>query len=235
METIERKGPTEIFVVIHCLNTPSALNEARVAIECGADGVFLISHRGEDMQAAAAATVIKRQNMDFSVGINLLATSPKIAFDIASTCGLDMVWADYMGVNSSGGDRLAEEMSQLAKSYPNEIRLFASVAFKYQMPEENPPLAAANARSFGFIPTTSGPATGSAPELAKIIAMSKASEGDLAVASGMTPENVVEFAPYLRAILVATGVCRDEFHIDPTKLKALVNNCRLSERQPKEG
>jgi len=75
----------------------------------------------------------------------------------------------------------------------------------------------------GFIPTTSGSATGKAPQLAKIISMSQ--HGVLAVASGMTPDNVSDYAPYLSHILVSTGISLDEYRIDPDKLKRLISAC----------
>lgn len=91
-------------------------------------------------------------------------------------------------------------------------------------PEEFPARAAAQARAVGFIPTTSGDATGHAPTISKIEAMGEG--GALAIASGMTPENVNGYAPALSHILVATSVSRSEHHIDPAKLKALIGKLR---------
>jgi len=44
----------------------------------------------------------------------------------------------------------------------------------------------------------------------------------MALASGVDPENVHNFLPYINAILVATGVSMDFHNIDPDKLTALV-------------
>ena len=66
--------------------------------------------------------------------------------------------------------------------------------------------------------------TGHAPDPQKIFAMGEG--GALAIASGMTPENVATYAPALTHILVATGVSRTEHHIDPAKLSALIGQLR---------
>jgi hypothetical protein len=50
------------------------------------------------------------------------------------------------------------------------------------------------------------------------------------VASGVTPENVHVYAPYVDAILVATGINlpEDFYNIDKTRLLRLIDNCRCS-------
>lgn len=124
-------------------------------------------------------------------------------------------------MTSHGADQLGRALAQFAGSQP-QIRLFASVAFKYRPHEPDPPLAAKNALDCGFIPTTSGIATGVAADLGKIVAMSKAIGGKLAIASGMTPENIGEYAPYLSDCLVSTGISLDDFRIDEDRLARFI-------------
>ncbi|MHB8410254.1 MAG: BtpA/SgcQ family protein [Acidiferrobacterales bacterium] len=210
-----------IYPVIHYLDRATALDEVSVARNCGAAGVFLISHRGQDAELIGVAHEAKQTHPDFAIGINLLSRTPIEAARHALADGLDLVWADRMGVDSEG---LAPEglvLSRFVQDHPR-IKFFAGVAFKYQVPESDPEQAARNALAAGFIPTTSGPATGEAPEVAKIRLMSESVNGQLAVASGMTPENVARYAPYLAVILVATGVSRDDHHIDPARLRLLI-------------
>ena len=71
--------------------------------------------------------------------------------------------------------------------------------------------------------TTSGPGTGQAAEPAKIAAI-RAGAGDhpMALASGVTPENVDDYLPWVDAYLVATGISRDFEHLDPARTRALV-------------
>jgi len=213
----------EVLPVIHVRDGSSlAAEQAELASNCGADGIFLISHHGDDNLVIKIANELRRTGYNLPIGINLLNTNPLDAVRIALDNDLDMVWADYMGVNSVGVDPLGHLISQLSSSYPF-LKLFASIAFKYQRLDPDPSLAAFNALRAGFIPTTSGVGTGKAPEVSKITEMSEASSGNLAIASGMTPENVALFAPHLSHILVATGVSLDDYHFDKDKLTKFMN------------
>lgn len=216
--------PVKVIPVIHFLDRQTAFEQTAIAHAAGAAGVFLISHHNNDDELTAIAREIKQQYPEFPIGINLLSNTPLHAARSALLNGLDMVWADNMGVSSYGLTDKGEILSQFAKENP-QIQLFASVAFKYQPNEPAPCLAAKAALGAGFIPTTSGAGTGSAPEVSKISAMSSAVCGILAVASGMTPENVPEFAPHLSHILVATGISLDEYRIDPIKLRLFMDAC----------
>ncbi|MBK6616517.1 BtpA/SgcQ family protein [Ottowia sp.] len=214
---------TQIHPVIHHLDRATTIGEVGVARECGADGVFLISHHGDDDALLGLAWELQRSNKGFPIGINLLSMRAVAAAPKVLEAGLAMLWADDMGVDSSGLTQEGRVMADFAQRHP-QLSFFASVAFKYQRREEKPVEAAVNALSAGFVPTTSGAATGKAPDIEKIKAMGAAVP--LAVASGMTPENVAEFAPHLAHILVATGVSRSEHNIDPAKLRLFIQNAR---------
>lgn len=110
-----------------------------------------------------------------------------------------------------------------ALQQPKAPRFYGSVAFKYQAPEPDPAGAAVQALKLCMLPTTSGPGTGHAPDVEKARSMAAAVArgplgGELAVASGMTPENVSAFLPYFTHFLVATGVSKDEHHFDEARL-----------------
>lgn len=216
---------SKVHCVIHHLDLQTSLEQVGLARACGADGVFLISHHHDDEAVLAAASASKEIFHEFQVGINLLSSSPRYACQQALARSLDMVWADYMGVDGGGVTPVGFELSEFAQDNPR-VKLFASVAFKYQRVEVNPERAAFNAMKLGFIPTTSGVGTGQAPQIDKIESMSKTVNGKLAVASGMTPENISQFAPYLAHVLVATGVSADEYRMDREKLTGFVLNCK---------
>lgn len=211
----------KVFPVIHHLDRETSLEQVQVAKDCGADGVFLISHHGKDDELVIVARDAKQLHQDYLIGINLLTRHPMNAAILARDNGLDMVWADDMGVDSKGCSKEAMELTAFVACNPS-VLLFASVAFKYRPPESNPALAAKNALNAGFLPTTSGNGTGQAPDVGKIALMSGAVDGNLAIASGMTPENVSLYAPYLSHILVSTGISMDEYRIDELKLMALI-------------
>lgn len=217
----------KIYPVIHYLDRETAFSEAQKAIDAGADGIFLINHQGDDMELLSVACAIKIKHAQFPVGVNFLSMTGLDAAIMARKFGLPMVWGDDLGVDSKGLTDLGLSVQAQKVAGADGFDVFASVAFKYRPHEPNPELAAKNALAAGFIPTTSGSGTGSAPELTKIIAMSTATGGVLAVASGMTPENVSDFAPYLSHILVATGVEIDAHRMDVDKLKLLIANSKV--------
>ncbi len=216
---------SKVFPVIHHLNDELALSEGEKAFKAGSDGVFLISHNGDDDLLGQVGRVLKSRYPSMKVGLNFLSKGVLAAYDVAKDYELDMVWGDSCGVDGKGLNELGQKLSSLAKSNL-KIEVFASVAFKYQAKEPYPNTASLHAFSAGFIPTTSGAATGSAPELEKIRSMSQASEKVLAVASGMTLENVEAFKPYLSHILVATGVSLDEHRLDAEKLAQFIKLAR---------
>lgn len=224
-ESIYAMSHPKIFPVIHHIDRLTTLSEVGIARSCGVDGVFLIAHGGEDEELLGVAWEAKQMNKLFPIGVNLLSKPADLAVILVCQWDLDMVWADSMGVDSSGLTAMGERIQVVAGLYP-QVLFFASVAFKYQAAELQPVLAAQKARTAGFIPTTSGERTGSAPDLTKIIFMSENSKQTLAVASGMTPENVADFAPHLSHILVSTGVSKDEHHLDPARLSAFVDVIR---------
>lgn len=214
----------QILPVIHHIDVGTSLTQAAIAHHHGADGVFLISHHGEDLQLPRLGAVIK-DRWGFKVGINLLTLGVEVAHRQALANKLDMVWADRCGVSSAGLDATGLVMNAAARRHP-EIEIFASVAFKYQPEERDPEAAAMLALQAGFIPTTSGPATGQPPEVSKIVSMSAAADGRLAIASGMSMGNIARFAPHLSHVLVSTGVSLDEHHLDEVRLEHFVKRAR---------
>lgn len=215
-----------VLPVIHFLNRSTAVDQAAVAFSCGADGVFLISHHGAGTdELIAVGQAIKAQHADKLVGINFLGKDAYESLLEVASAKLDMVWTDDPGVSSKGitddGNWCKSALMREGAKWP---LFFGSVAFKYQRTEPHPGVAAKLAADAGMLPTTSGEATGSAPGLGKARDMSQAlNGGPLAIASGMTPENVAEFLPYFTHYLVATGVSTDMFHFDPSRLKAFVD------------
>lgn len=212
---------SKVYPVVHHLNDSLALEQVDIAYNSGADGVFLISHNGTNENLPPLVSIIKSKYPGFKVGLNFLGYDIMSSVKVAASVAADMVWGDSCGVSSQGLTQEGLALSHWVQENPN-VEVFASVAFKYQKTEHNPPLAAQKGLEAGFVPTTSGSGTGSAPSLEKIIAMSEAVNGKLAIASGMDCENVKQFAPYLSDILVATGVSVTEHRFDEEKLKAFI-------------
>lgn len=206
----------KLYPVIHILDSRQALENARTAFENGADGIFLISHNGDTEDVLAAHALIATKYPRRFIGVNFLdrpqadyafsavVTRPKIA----------ALWCDNSGI----GDRIHAEAGLLAYGmskveWPGYY--FASVAFKYQPLVQNVALAAANGEDFAHVVVTSGTGTGSAPAVDKIAAMKEAiPDHPLAIASGMTCDNIHQFLPCADIFMVATGISSDEHTLD---------------------
>ncbi|KRC36274.1 BtpA/SgcQ family protein [Acidovorax sp. Root219] len=225
---------TKIYPVIHHRDDDTTFDQAATAHEAGADGVFLISHDDRDDEVA---DILQRWTAEsglppkFRVGVNFLGWGNLHALEIAVKVGAQMIWYDAPGCSSQGlsteGAQLVEHLRRLKAAGQLAPEVFASVAFKHQPVDQVPSAAAALARLQGWIPTTSGPATGEPPPLQKVVDM--AGNGVLAIASGMSPENVAPFVSHLSHILVATGVSRDFHHFDFERLRAFVGAVRTAD------
>ncbi len=212
---------TKIYPVIHFANEALALLNAERAFDTGCAGVFLIHMEGQDSLLEPVALKIKAQWPGKAVGINYLGMSALEGLQRNLAAGLDMTWTDDAGLHTAENLERAETLGALLRKYP-EHEFFGAAAFKYQTPEPDPASAAQRGNALGMIATTSGAATGQAADLEKIRLMSKAVGGKLAVASGITPENVASYRPYVSHILVATGVSSDFYELDAEKLFLLV-------------
>lgn len=222
----------EIWPVIHLHDLDLAYRNAVLAVENKANGVFLIHMGGQDEQVLTTALFLKERLPELKLGANFLSMEAVGAVRAARQIGLDATWSDNPGIRS---DRLGPEVDALEEEVRNRgPRLFfASVAFKYQPEDTDPGLAALRAWERGFVPTTSGPATGQAPTVQKLAAIRKAlnahnPRASLALASGADPDNIAQLAPFLSHVLVATGISSSEVAFDPIKLRRFVEAARAA-------
>lgn len=217
----------QIIPVIHYATKEQTMRNAQRAFDAGCPGVLIIHMDGENYLLPPTARAIKARWPEKLVGINFLGIEPTIAVTSNIANGLDMTWTDAQ-ITHSGAKPWdqAEQVREAAARSPGHL-VFAGVAFKHQRPEPDPVLAARKACEFGFIPTTSGPATGIAADADKIANLRATIGADtpLAIASGITPQNAHEFAPSLTHILVATGVSSSFHEFDIEKLRNLQTIC----------
>lgn len=214
-----------ILPVIHYADDAQALRNAERAFEAGCDGVMLIEMRGRNWHLPAAASAIKARWPDRKVGLNFLNTCSVDELPFNLCPDFDMTWTDEQLTHSSSSPWWDARRAQQRLGQRPGHSLFCGVAFKYQQAETNPALAARKAVQFGFIPTTSGPATGAAadPSAIRVIRDALAPTDPLAIASGITPENAEAFLPLVSHILVSTGVSASFHEFDPQRLRALVD------------
>jgi hypothetical protein len=233
------RRPRALLPVIHTpLGEAGALQAIRVAVDAGADGVFLIDQGMSAQQVLALLPRVRQAFPDLWVGLNLLGWDPGDVIRDPLGRTADGLWADDAGVDALDEARAsaAEAAWRQAVAETGWRGLyFGGTAFKTQapVPAERLPWVAERAARFVDVPTTSGPGTGLAADPAKIRAL-RAALGDrpMAVASGVTPDNVGPLLPHVDAYLVATGIEARFGVLDPVRTEALAKRLRSSVPDP---
>lgn len=184
---------------------------------CGADGVFLINQGGLDaLETYEVALALATENPAWWIGINLLGFDPHMVLgSVVARPGIRMIWCDE-----------ALRVTWLGPAQGWNGLLFGGCAFKGQasVPPDMWGSAAKAAVELGVdVVTTSGRATGSAADPSKPQAMREAiGDHALALASGVTPDNVGAFLASTDAFLVATGIEESFGYFDEARLRRLV-------------
>lgn len=200
------------FVVIHTV-TPRvfgldhALEQAAIAKDHGADGIFIIPDyaKGPEMQATTLdqllyVKILREKLPDFLIGVNFLTQISGLAQ------GIYAVQPDLLQTDGTSLQGISKE--QLPKT-----EFFCGVAFKYSRNEnltgEQLRQHCLTVANICDVPTTSGRATGHSANIKKIeeIVSSLPHGKRLGLASGVTVENV---DAYLHSgvtdFLVATSI-----------------------------
>lgn len=197
-----------VLPVIHVENGRQALINAGVAKKAGADGVFLISMRGmwsDDL--LEIQRVVKNEFPAWWVGVNLLGENSANIFNKLDE-NVSGLWADNARINEQTENQIEAEVIKSARESSKWKGLyFGGVAFKYQRQVSDLSLAAKIATGYMDVITTSGPGTGQAADYEKIATI-KAGAGDfpVAIASGISPENVSIYREVADCYLVATSL-----------------------------
>lgn len=215
-----------VFPVIHILSIGQIIDNLNIVADHDADGAFLIDHSGQSPEILRQLILLIRKEGWFErlwIGTNFLGLSYHDAFEFAYKLNLGGVWADTIEALDPKAVSPRLDTTNFGREFP---LTFGGIAFKYQPQHGDGTEEARRAVSIGLadILTTSGPATGKPASIDKL-QLIRAAIGDhpLAVASGVTPENVAEQLPYVDAFLVATGISRDPYNFDPARLRSLVN------------
>lgn len=216
--------PQRAFLpVIHVESESQALRNARTAREGGADGIFLINHGVPYHQLLEAYRACRAEHPTWWIGLNALDLPSDQAFARAPV-GADGIWTD-----AAGADDRTHAAKWLLRRHGWKGLHFGGVAFKGQ-PDLGDLASEARAAIFRMdVLTTSGPATGQAAPPEKLRALRAAAGGTpIAVASGVTPENVGDSLPYVDAFLVATGISLSHTELDPARVRRLADRIRAS-------
>lgn len=212
-----------LLVVVHVEDEQQALRNVGVAKAGGADGVFLINHHLSDGDLIRCYKKLIPEFSDFWIGLNCLDSGIRAIRNIPETC--DGLWVDNAGIeeeNSLISTTRAGYYENIRKRSAFEGLYFGGVAFKGQKSVTNVAEVARRAIPFADVITTSGVGTGFAPDVWKIRTMKEAiGEHPLAIASGITPENVHLFLRWADCFLVATGISDSHTELNLWKVKEL--------------
>ncbi len=216
-------GSTPVVLpVIHVATADQALWNAAIARQAGCAGVFLINHALPWPGLLAISRRVVAEFPGWWVGGNCLELEPtevvaQVRPDISRIC------ADDAGIDeASTAQPTAERFFAARQEHQWNGLYLGGVAFKYQREVLEVERAASIAARYMDVVTTSGPGTGQAASLAKIAAMKRGlGPAPLAIASGITPENVTAYQPFADGLLVATGISRTFTDLDPQRVKAL--------------
>lgn len=240
MKTADRKpGFREFFherhivlPVIHAETEQQVMRNVERARDAGADGVFIINHTIDWPSLLCIHKTATKAFPGWWIGVNCLGLS---AFDVFRKIPGSMpgVWTDnaLIDVTKEPQTQAEQVLSVIEESGWNGL-YFGGVAFKYQDPVVDTGAAASVAARYIDVVTTSGSGTGIPAHVEKIRAMKEAiGDSPLALASGVTPENVELYMPYCDCFLVASGISETFDELDPGKLLALLAVVRGQDRQ----
>ena len=216
-----------VLPVIHVASVEQALRNAQIGHASGADGVFLINHAISWSKLLEIQDETVARFPDWWVGVNCLDLHPEEAF-ARLTSKVSGLWVDNARIREIPQVQLDAERILVAQRQSAWAGLyFGGVAFKYQE-HVNDLVGACNiARQFMDVVTTSGPGTGHAASPEKIRVMKQAlGTFPLAIASGITPQNVTDYLEVADCFLVATGISRSFEEFDPVRLERLVSRIR---------
>lgn len=216
-----------LLPVVHVTELEQALRNAQIARDAGADGVFLINHGMTDDELLWIHAQVVTVFPEWWVGVNCLGLSPQEVFTHVA-CKVAGVWVDNALIHEDQASQpAAEQVMAVQQQYKWQGLYFGGVAFKYQRPVADLARAAKIAARYMDVVTTSGPGTGRAASPEKIRIMKEAlGEAPLAIASGITPENVIDYLPWADCFLVATGISRTFEELAPERVQELVDRIR---------
>jgi predicted TIM-barrel enzyme len=219
-----------LIPVIHVNHWQQAVRNAMLCNDLGL-GCFLIHHRASYKKLFEAAEKVKEHLPDMWIGINALDLSPIEVLEKAPKW-VNAIWVDNGGVVEKDGGidcSKAEELQRFCiYTVEKNLEFFGGFAFKYQNPVTNLEEGAKWAAIHFDTVTTSGDGTGIAADIEKIkrihsgiLTASAVFKSRLGIASGITPENVDSYLPYVDDFLVSTGISKDEFNLDKEKVTIL--------------
>ena len=226
----------EIYPVVHINDVATAIAQVDKSFAYGADGVYLIDHGvgGSATTLLSTFEMAKTSHPDRFIGVNILAAGSSARalshLEKARQRGVisrlpDGLWVDDAKRDLATTVALREEYPAMAA-----VQLLGGTAFKYTRSyTDDPEKAVQEAKELSpyvDVVTTSGEGTGMAPSVAKIVAMKRAiGDQKLAVASGITVNNIQHYEGAVDQLLVSTSIETMPYSgvFNDAKLQALIS------------
>jgi uncharacterized protein len=223
------RGPKVLLPVVHPVSEPAAMASIDIVVKAMCDGIFLINQGMATDEVLQLVKKVRGKYPKLWIGLNLLGMSASEALRKAlAVCEgrVDGIWIDDARIDERAGTQdAAQDFLNTRKELNWKGLLFGGVAFKYQraVAEADLNLAAAVAAPFMDVVCTSGPGTGQAANAHKTTALRLGlPEGHaLALASGITENNVRSYLPDVDAFLVGTGIESTFGVLDAKKVQRL--------------
>ena len=218
--------------VIHVKDLQQTWWNAQIAMDNGADGVFLINHGITHLELLDIFAKLRLMEPNIFIGVNLLGVSRvealELLYGLSKRWQANAVWVDDAGYHDlrnldTQREKVRKEISKFQIQSRWSFMYFGGVAFKGQRMVGDYLLSTRLAsEDLLDVIVTSGEATGIPPKIEKIEAMYEITKGrcDLGVASGMSAENVGEYMPYVKYFLVSTSISGSFYYFDWEKVAA---------------
>ena len=226
-------GKKKIFLpVVHVVTMDQVKKNIEILSRLDIQGCWIINHSCSDDIFSMAYNFIKTDYPKLWVGINYLSGNPldPINFCLKYSIYPNGFWFDNIGVLDDN-IKVAEYITKIIKSNNfDNVLIFGSICFKYQIQPKNVSLTTQNAMNFVDIITTSGKGTGQEHEVAdinKFNLMKSICDGHnyLAVASGISESNILNIIESVDIFMVNSSIALNEIFIEEKllKLKNIIN------------
>lgn len=229
-----------LIVALHSKSLEHALEGADIAISNGAHGIALVTHAITPTEGISFANRLKQDYPYHKVSLNVLQRDPYKFWDknmqrdpltlmqIIHYSEIDGIrtdksmipWIDMVEWHEKYADKVLERQK---KDWYNKLYL-GGLDFKHQkhLDQSEYSFAIQQAKKYLDVITTSGPATGISADVEKIARIKwLAGQHPVGLASGVTPENIHEYIRNTDISIVATGISKDYWNLEPTRVLEL--------------
>lgn len=196
----------KIIPVIHMLNHNQVVKNIETIISCGLDSAFLINHEVSSLELLNEADWLTENYPTFNLGLNILDYPTQHALRASEL----PIWCDGTPTRADYNMRVSKQ-------------IFGGLAFKYQPQPSDLKAACEQIKLCCDVATTSGDGTG-IPASRPKIQLIRQYLGDfpLAVASGVSSENIKDYIGLVDYVLVASSITDENEIIVKDKLLELM-------------